>query len=92
METVASRSMSESESLHASFDSVAMIVMAFSRIVRALSSFALGQRARIVAPSRAAGKTILNIEAIVGIVCADSRLTLPILARTEFSGMTGQLG
>src|SRR5262245_29323791 len=34
VETVASRSMSESDSLHASFDSLAMIVMAFSRIVR----------------------------------------------------------
>ena len=41
LETVASSSMSESDSLHGSFDSLTMIVIAFSRLVRTLSSGAL---------------------------------------------------
>src|SRR5262245_60533246 len=61
--------MSESDSLHASVDSPAMIVMAFSRIV------ALGPRARIVAPSRAAGKTLFNIDATVGMAGEDVEVT-----------------
>jgi hypothetical protein len=74
VETLASRSISESASLHASFDSLAMIVMAFSRIVRPLSFVALGQRVRIVAPFRAARETIFTIEAIVGVASPDVRI------------------